>query len=176
MKLVVGLGNPDPAHVYHRHNVGFMMVDYLSQKTGAGSFQTKFKAHYVKVIWQGHQIIFLKPMTYVNLSGHAVVACASFFKVEPPQTLVISDDLDLPQGKIRFRTQGGHGGHNGLRSIIEQWGHNDFCRMRIGIGRPKQKQSVSDFVLSNYTKDELTALEELKPQVDEHFSNFLEKH
>ena len=173
MKMIVGLGNPDSAYMSNRHNIGFMMVDYLAQKIGFSAFQTKFNAQYLKVTWEKHQMIFLKPMTYMNLSGHAVVECAHFFKIEPFQTIVISDDLDLPQGQIRFRTHGGHGGHNGLRSIIEQWGKNDFHRIRIGIGRPQHQQSVSDYVLSNYTKEELILLEELKPQVWEHFDHFL---
>ena len=176
MKMIVGLGNPDPAYCNNRHNVGFMMIDFLAQEMGVNTFQSKFSAQYAKVNWKKHQLILLKPMTYMNLSGQAVVACSQFFKIDPPQTVVISDDLDLAQGKIRVRQSGGHGGHNGLRSIIEKLGRNDFYRIRIGIGRPNTKQSVSDYVLSNYTTEEQTILEELKPKFCEHLYHFIENH
>ena len=154
MKIIVGLGNPGSQYQDTLHNAGFMAVDHLSDKIGQGTWGQKFKGVIMKGQWQGKGFLLLKPQTYMNLSGESVQACLSFYKADIEDVLVIADDLDLPIGKLRFRTSGGHGGHNGLRNIIQLCGSNRFQRIKIGIGRPKGSSSVSNHVLGKAPKAE----------------------
>lgn len=148
--LVVGLGNPGPKYAGHRHNVGFLVVDELARR-GAASFRQKFHGQFARARLAGglEDSLLLEPMTYMNRSGISVGAAASFFKVAPAETLVIHDDLDLPFGDVRLKSGGGHGGHNGLRSLFEHFG-SDFHRIRCGIGRPIRGGDVSGYVLSDF--------------------------
>ena len=154
MKLVVGLGNPGKEYEGTPHNVGFQAVDILLQQLGLSEFQQKFQSLLLRTYLKGEACIFLKPQTHMNRSGKAVSECANFYKIPVENVVVISDDLDLPPGKARFRDGGGHGGHNGLRSIIDSLGSSQFCRVRIGIGRPSRKQDVVEHVLSRWSKSE----------------------
>ena len=149
--LVVGLGNPGPKYSAHRHNIGFMATDEPARQAGA-SFREKFKGQFTKAIVNRHDAWLLEPMTFMNRSGVSVGAAGAFFGVPPEQTIVIHDELDLPFGAVRVKVGGGHGGHNGLRSIFEHYGRN-FVRVRCGIGRPKHGD-VSNYVLSNFGGDE----------------------
>ena len=149
--LIAGLGNPGPKYSAHRHNIGFMVVNELAQRAGA-SFREKFKGQFTKSMVGRHDAWLLEPMTFMNRSGVSVGAAGAFFGVEQAQTIVVHDELDLPFGAIRVKVGGGHGGHNGLRSIFEHFGR-DFVRVRCGIGRPKHGD-VSNFVLSNFDGDE----------------------
>ncbi|RLB60907.1 MAG: aminoacyl-tRNA hydrolase [Deltaproteobacteria bacterium] len=156
MLLVVGLGNPGSEYAAHRHNVGFMTVDEVARRSGAGLSRSKFSGEIVRTSIEDVETLLLKPMTYMNCSGDSVQPCAAFFKIPPPSIIVIHDDLDLPFGTIRLKQGGGHAGHNGLRSIIGRLSTPDFCRVRIGIGRPPPEfqGEVSDYVLSGFRSSE----------------------
>ncbi len=149
MWLVVGLGNPGKEYASHRHNVGFMAIDALASSLGADPFRAKFSGEWTRASKGDLDVVFLKPMTFMNLSGQSVQPAAAFFKVAPSEVLVLHDELDIPFGDVRLKMGGGHAGHNGLRSIIERLGTPDFARLRIGIGRPPPgfRGEVADFVL-----------------------------
>lgn len=153
IRLFVFLGNPGKEYENTRHNAGFLFCDYLYPNA---SWQMKFHSLYAQ---EGTKKI-LKPVTYMNLSGTAVSECTSFFKIKPEEVLVIHDDLELPFGKAKIQQGGGLKGHNGLKSIKERLGSNDFYRLKIGIGRPKYGD-VRVFVTSPFTKDESITLEQL---------------
>lgn len=146
MTLVVGLGNPDLQYKNNRHNVGFMVIDALLDDHPLAEKITKsnFKGELFKV----PSMLLLKPTTYMNLSGESVRAVDDYFK--PEQIIVIHDDLDLPFGTLRFKIGGGHGGHNGLRSIDAHIGA-EYIRVRIGIGKPLHKSDVANYVLSDFS-------------------------
>lgn len=150
MKLIVGLGNPDKQYINTRHNVGFMVLDDFANATNLNfKPERKFKGD----ICLTKEFILLKPMTYMNLSGESVQAVSSYYKILPKDILVISDDFNLPFEKLRLRASGSAGGHNGLKSIIQQLGSMEFNRLRVGIGDPGN-DSV-DFVLGKFSKNEL---------------------
>ena len=147
MKLVVGLGNPGEKYANTLHNVGFQSIDAFASEKGWGVPSQKKSSEFWKNSLKTHQVILLKPLTYMNLSGQAVSKFLQYYKISDDDTLVISDDIDLAPGKIRYRLSGSHGGHNGLRNIIQHIGSN-FKRLRIGVGRPNDKENVSGYVLS----------------------------
>jgi len=150
--LIVGLGNPGPNYSQNRHNIGFMVIDELISRFNAQKISSppcngelfKFSTHFL-----------LKPLTFMNLSGDAVVRVKNFYKIE--QVIVIHDDLDLPFGTLRFKSGGGHGGHNGLKSTDERISR-DYIRVRMGIGKPKYKGEVVSYVLGNFNDEELKHL------------------
>ncbi|MED5483402.1 MAG: aminoacyl-tRNA hydrolase [SAR324 cluster bacterium] len=154
MKLVAGLGNPGKEYEGTPHNVGFKVVDILLKELGLSNFQKKFHSQYLRTSLKGDACIFLKPQTYMNRSGLAVVECVNYYNIRVEDIVVISDDIELPPGKARFRDGGGHGGHNGLRSIIDSLGNRDFRRVRIGIGRPSGERNVAGHVLNRWSIDE----------------------
>ena len=134
--LVVGLGNPGSKYALTRHNIGFMVLGHLSQRWKLSAAQSKFKSALWEANQASHKVFLLAPQTFMNLSGEAVQEIVSFYKLDPAKDcIVVSDDLDLPPGRIRIRKSGGPGGHNGLRSIIECLGTETFARLRVGIGR-----------------------------------------
>jgi len=134
VKLIVGLGNPGPQYTGTRHNVGFEVVDELGRRHGISLGREKFHAWYGLGHVVGEQVLLLKPTTYMNRSGRAVVAAGRFYKLELDDLLVIADDLALPTGRLRLRVQGSAGSHKGLQDIIERAGSEAWCRLRIGIG------------------------------------------
>jgi PTH1 family peptidyl-tRNA hydrolase len=152
LRAVIGLGNPGPRYSATRHNVGFMVVDELARRAGA-SWQAKFKARTTKVSVAGADLWLLAPETFMNLSGESAQPFAAFYRLAPEEILVVHDDLDLDFGTLRLKRGGGHGGHNGLRSLIDRLASREFMRLRIGIGRPA-KGDVSDWVLSTFSVDE----------------------
>ena len=154
MKLVAGLGNPGREYEGTPHNIGFQVVDLLVEKLGIPRFQQKFQSQFCRTSIEGEACILIKPQTYMNRSGQAVAECASFYKIPIENIVVISDDLDLPPGRARFRDGGGHGGHNGIRSIIDSLGNRQFRRVRFGIGRPTGKRDIVGHVLSRWSKTE----------------------
>ena len=156
MKLIVGLGNIGDKYIFTRHNAGFMVLDAWSVKEGF-SFkeETKFKAFIARY----EDIIFVKPTTFMNLSGESVIAIMNYFKIDIKDVLIVYDDLSLDLGKIRFRPQGSDGGHNGIKSIIQHLGSSNFTRVKIGTG-PQPSIKSENFVLQNFSKEQL---EELKP-------------
>jgi PTH1 family peptidyl-tRNA hydrolase len=149
--LVAGLGNPGREYEQTRHNVGWLVVDELARRHG-GSFRSKFSGQLSEVRAGDQKLALLKPETYMNESGRSIGAAARFFKVDPGALLVVHDDVDLESERLQARLGGGLAGHNGLRSIAQLLGTNDFLRLRIGVGRPGRgdRRSVSDFVLAKF--------------------------
>ena len=152
--LIVGLGNPGEKYESTRHNIGFSFIDKFSEQINSPITDSKFNSLYSNVNKDGKKLLLLKPQTYMNDSGVAVKKVKDFFKISSNQTIVIYDDLDLQVGQIKIKDTGGSGGHNGVNSIIENIGNNDFIRIRIGIGKPLEKSMTNKYVLSKFTKDE----------------------
>ncbi len=149
INLIVGLGNPGREYQQTRHNAGFLFVDRVAETHGLVlRSERRFKGDLAR--WQdaGHDCRLLKPATFMNRSGQAVTAVADFYRLAPEQILVAHDELDLPPGTVRLKRGGGHGGHNGLRDIIQQLGSQDFLRLRIGIGHPGDRDAVTPYVLA----------------------------
>jgi PTH1 family peptidyl-tRNA hydrolase len=153
MKLIVGLGNPGAKYRDTLHNVGFKALDSLADSLRESQWSQKFKGEFIRGRMGNDAFVVLKPMTYMNISGESVLACLQFFKLELEDMLVVSDDIDRPLGSLRYRKSGGHGGHNGLRSIIQLCGGSNFHRIKIGIGRPEGPMDVSNYVLSKLTSE-----------------------
>jgi PTH1 family peptidyl-tRNA hydrolase len=158
MHIITGLGNIGSQYELTRHNVGFMVIDSMATKLANTSNinKTNFNADVLK---SGYNLL-VKPKTYMNNSGQSVTAIKDYYKVENENIIVIHDDLDLPFGTVKFKRGGGHGGHNGLRSLDAHIG-NDYLRVRIGIGKPQEKGNVANYVLSNFSKEELNKLEDI---------------
>ncbi|WP_316572796.1 aminoacyl-tRNA hydrolase [Neobacillus sp. YIM B06451] len=154
MKLIVGLGNPGRQYADTRHNIGFAVVERLSDKLGIPLDQLKHKGMFGMGHYKGEKVILLMPLTYMNLSGESIRAAMDFYKIGMEDILVIYDDLDLPVGKIRLRQKGSPGGHNGIKSTIAHLGTADFNRIRIGISRPPAGMAVPDYVLGRFRKEE----------------------
>ncbi|KAK4283704.1 hypothetical protein QN277_000629 [Acacia crassicarpa] len=153
--LVVGLGNPGKKYAGTRHNVGFELVDAIAEAEGIPMSSVSFKALFGKGVIGDAPVILAKPQTFMNLSGESVGAIVSYYKIPLKQVLLVFDDLDLPFGKLRLLPKGGHGGHNGMKSIISHFkGSSDFPRLRIGIGRPPGKMDPVAFVMRPFTKQE----------------------
>jgi peptidyl-tRNA hydrolase, PTH1 family len=152
--LVVGLGNPGPQYENTRHNVGFQIIDTIAERSGAGTPREKWGASVVETRLGDERVLLCKPMEFMNLSGQAVTRVAQFWKIDPARAVVVHDDLDLPLGRLKLGAGGGHGGHNGVRSILAEWGRADFARVRCGIGRPVAGKSGSGYVLGAFAKDE----------------------
>lgn len=165
MFLVVGLGNPGNEYAATRHNVGFMVVDELARRFGVSVDHGKWQAHSAQIVLWGSQICFLKPSTFMNLSGQAVAKYVDFYKMQPEQIVVIHDDLDMASGRVKLVAGGGAGGHNGIRSLIQCLGGKEFLRLKIGIGRPGKLNDysgmpVEKYVLAPLAPDEKMLLEQ----------------
>lgn len=161
LKLVVGLGNPGGQYDKTRHNIGFIVIDYLAEKLNIKVDKVKFKS----IIGEGfagtEKMVLAKPQTYMNLSGEAVLDMVQWYKIDPKDILVIYDDMDLPVGKIRLRMQGSAGGHNGMKSIIYLIQTDKFARLRVGIGRPDNQNMESvNFVLGKFSDNEAELMSE----------------
>ena len=154
MRLIVGLGNPGKKYEQTRHNVGFLVVDELLKELNLSLDQEGFKSFYTTYFYKGEKIIICKPQTYMNLSGEAVSELVSYYKISHEDIVVIYDDLDLPMGKLRLRTSGSSGGHNGIKNIINLLGDQNIKRIRIGISRD-DKYDVKDYVLSKISGEDL---------------------
>ncbi len=160
MKLIVGLGNPGKEYERTRHNVGFMVIDELAKRFAISLDQLKFKGLFGAGTVDGEKIILLKPLTYMNLSGESIRPLMDYYKIDIEDFIIMYDDLDLPIGKLRLRTKGSAGGHNGVKSTIAHLGTQDFNRIRIGIDRPKNGMKVPDYVLGRFTNEEQSPLAE----------------
>ncbi len=161
MFLVVGLGNPGADYEKTRHNIGFIFIDQLADKLKIPVTKPLLKSLTGKTTLAGKAVILAKPQTYMNLSGNSVAALMNWFKLPLQGLIVVHDDIDLPLGKIRIKTGGGHGGQKGLESIISQMGSNEFVRLKIGIGRPPLLDfQVSDWVLGRFTEEENIVIRE----------------
>ena len=153
--LVAGLGNPGREYERTRHNVGWLVLDELARRHG-GSWRSKFSGSLAEVRVDGSRVALLKPETYMNESGRSVAAAMRFFKVQPESLLIVHDDVDLEPGRLQARRGGGLAGHNGLRSLAQHLGTQDFLRLRIGVGRPERgdPRPVKDWVLSAFASEE----------------------
>jgi PTH1 family peptidyl-tRNA hydrolase len=152
--LVVGLGNPGREYAQTRHNVGFQIVTQLAETHGLNFSRMQSKALVATGRIGDARVVLAKPQTWMNESGKALGPLARFYKVEIAQLLIIHDDLDIPPGTLRLRSEGGSGGHKGMRSIIERLGRQDFPRLRVGVGRPPGRMDAADYVLQPFTRDE----------------------
>ena len=152
--LVVGLGNPGREYASNRHNVGWMVLDELARRQGA-SWRSKFDGRLAELRLDGHRVALLAPETYMNESGRSIAAAARFFKTPVESVLVVHDDVDLEEGRLQARLGGGLGGHNGLRSIAQALGTQEFLRLRVGVGRPGRgdRRSVADYVLASFERE-----------------------
>ncbi len=160
MRLLVGLGNPGSEHVGNRHNIGFMVVQEIARRHGFPQWRRRFQGVATEATIAAERVLLLMPGTYMNESGRAVGEAAHFYKLALSDIAVVHDELDLPPGKVRVKTGGGIAGHNGLRSITAHVG-NDYCRVRVGIGHPGDKNLVYRYVLSDFAKDERPWVEAL---------------
>ena len=156
MKLVVGLGNPGSKYQNHRHNLGFMVVDELAKSWSADPFREKFNGQFSRARRDSGEVVLLKPMTYMNLSGESIQKALAFFKLSAADLVVVHDELDLPFGTLKVKVGGGAAGHNGLKSIVQHCGGPDFLRVRVGVGRPPQRGA--DHVLSDFSREECAEL------------------
>jgi len=165
IRLIVGLGNPGREYEATRHNVGFLWVDELARAQKL-NFRSEAKFHGLTARGQlhGHEVLLLKPQTFMNVSGRSVGALVQFYKIAPAEMLVVHDELDLPPGVARLKMGGGHGGHNGLKDIIAHLGSKDFWRLRLGIGHPGERDVVADYVLSDPRREERELIEDAMQQ------------
>ena len=154
MKLLVGLGNPGPDYARTRHNVGFLVADEVARLTGAGFTLRKFGAEVAEAVAGGERFWIVKPQTYMNHSGEAVGAAMRFWKLEPADLVVVHDDLELDSFRVQVKVGGGHGGHNGLKSVNAHVGTPDYARVRVGVGRPPAQVDPADWVLGRFPRSE----------------------
>lgn len=159
--LVVGLGNPGREYKNNRHNVGFMLLDHLSDILEMKFSRVQANAIIAQALYKDNKIILAKPQTFMNLSGKAVRGLTRFYKVPLENVIVVHDDIDLPLGSIRLRHDGGSGGQKGMESILEYIGTEEFTRVRIGIGRPPGTEAAADYVLKDFSRAELDSLSDV---------------
>jgi PTH1 family peptidyl-tRNA hydrolase len=178
VKLIVGLGNPGSRYQWTRHNAGFMVLDRLSHLAGIPVGKKGSIGLSGEGFWHGQRLILLKPQAFMNLSGRSVAEVSRFHKIPSEEIIVVHDDLDIPFGRVRLKKGGGHGGHNGLRSILSDIGTGDFIRLRIGIGRPV-RGDVVDYVLQPFSVNEMqdlaSVLDGAVDTLESVFSDGLEK-
>ncbi len=150
----MGLGNPGPEYENSKHNIGFRVIDLWCRDLGLSLKSLRFRAKHIRSAFRGNNIIFLCPLTFMNLSGESVRACADYYALETNRILIIHDDLDLPLGRIKVVRDRGPGGHKGVSSIIRHLGSAGFCRVKIGIGHPRYGETVENYVLAPFYADE----------------------
>ena len=161
MWLIVGLGNPGTKYYNTRHNIGFQALDAVAGELFVTRFKSRFDGLWAETVMNDEKCGLLKPMTYMNNSGHAVAKAAKFYKIPAQKVIVMHDDLDLHPGRIKYKQGGGHGGHNGLKSIDAQLGDSNYHRIRLGIGHPGTGGDVSAYVLSPFGKSDAGAIGEM---------------
>jgi PTH1 family peptidyl-tRNA hydrolase len=165
MKLIVGLGNPGKRYAHNRHNIGFRCIDLLAKRNSLQIKRSQCQSKVGGGTIAGVEVVLARPQTFVNVSGEAVKGLMHKCRISVDDLIIICDDLDLPAGKVRIRHNGGSGGHNGLKSIIAEIGTQDFCRIKIGIGRPPgeeagmDEEAVISYVLSDFSPDEVQLIE-----------------
>lgn len=157
--LIVGLGNPGKEYENSRHNCGFLAIDALSKKLNCKVDKAKFQGLYGQTTYNGHKLFLLKPMTFMNLSGRSVLQLSAYFNIPPQRIIVLFDDISLVPGRLRVRSDGSAGGHNGIKSIIAEIGSQEFPRVKIGVGgKPNPEYDLADWVLSKFSSSEEKAL------------------
>lgn len=166
--LIVGLGNPGKEYAHTRHNCGFQAIDLLAEMLNCKIDKGKFQGLYGQATYQGKKLFLLKPQTYMNLSGRSVLQLSAYYNIPPTRIVVLFDDISLDPGKLRIRASGSAGGHNGIKSIIQELGSQDFPRVKIGVGaKPNPQQDLADWVLSGFNPSEKKALETALPHAAE---------
>jgi len=173
MKLLVGLGNPGPEYARNRHNIGFMALDAVASALSFGPWKRRFQGETCEGLIGGDKVVALKPLTYMNLSGQSVGEAARFLKIPPSDIVVIHDELDLPPAKLRTKIGGGHGGHNGLKSIDAHLGTKDYVRVRLGIGHPGDKNLVADYVLHDFGKGDMAWVHDMVDAIADNLATLL---
>lgn len=162
MKLIVGLGNPGSKYQMTRHNIGFMVIDALVEIHRGGSFKQEHKAHTQKLLLSSQPILLAKPQTYMNNSGESVRALVDYYNIDISDLLIIHDDIDQAFGAMKYQKKRGHGGQNGIRSIHQHLGTNDYARLKMGVGRPSHPaQDVANYVLQDFSRSELKDLPDI---------------
>jgi len=172
MKCIVGLGNIGKRFESTRHNIGFEVIDYILDRNNFSLDKQKFKGAYTIERLNQEKVMFIEPLTLMNLSGEAVAPLMNYYDIDVDDLIVLYDDLDLPQGEIRLRQKGSAGGHNGMKSIIKMLGTDQFKRIRIGVDRPSGGMSVPDYVLQKFSKQEMVTME----KVIEHSARAVESY
>jgi PTH1 family peptidyl-tRNA hydrolase len=167
VKIIVGLGNPGIQYRMSRHNIGFQVMDHLAVINHLSVRTKRFKSLYGAGWIDSQQVVLVKPMTFMNRSGEAVKKATDFFHLKLEDLVVVHDDLDLPFGRLRFKRRGGDGGHQGIRSITERMGGNNFLRLKVGIGRPPQGMDPAEYVLDVFGKIERPHLNQILSQASE---------
>ena len=160
MYLIIGLGNPEEEYSKTRHNMGFNTINKIAEKYNIQVNKSKFQGLYESALIEGQKVILIKPQTYMNLSGNCVKEFVDFYKIENENILIVYDDMDIEPGKVKIRKKGSAGGHNGMKSIIQLLGTEDFPRIRIGIGRPEHKGDDINYVIGAISEEDKNTLEE----------------
>ena len=163
--LIAGLGNPGDKYKNNRHNIGFQIIDTYLTYFSQNKLIDKFDSEYTSINFKENKLHIIKPKTFMNESGIAVNKCINFFKIPLENLIVIYDEMDLSPGNIKIKFGGGSAGHNGIKSIINYLGSEKFTRVRVGIGKPVNKEKISSYVLSNFTNDELNLFNEIKTNI-----------
>jgi PTH1 family peptidyl-tRNA hydrolase len=159
--LIAGLGNPGPKYKNTRHNIGFKVINQWGDDLNVRLSGRRFQSFNTQTRFKGNRILLLRPLTYMNRSGESIRACVDYYRIEPENVLVVHDDLDLPLGKIKVAKNGGAGGHKGVMSLVQHLGTKNFHRIKVGIDRPRYRESVENFVLSPFYKDERKIVEDV---------------
>ena len=173
--LIAGLGNPGRKYANTRHNVGFKAIEQMAQVWHIAIDTRKFKVRFGRGHYNGAQIILAQPMAYMNCSGPPVCQLAAYFNIPVEQTLIVHDDIEIEKGRLKIKAKGGHGGHNGLKSISEAFGGGNFPRIRLGIGRPAAPMEVTDYVLGRFSPAEWRDFEPTIDRAEKAVATILEK-
>ncbi len=172
MKLIVGLGNPGSLYEKTRHNIGFHYIDLYVKTKNLGPFKEKFNGLYLKTIIDNQEILFLKPLSYMNLSGEVVLKFVNYYKIKVEDILVIHDDLDIPLGKLKLKQDSSSGGHNGIKNIILNLDSKNFKQLKIGISKDFQIET-KDYVLGKFSDKEMLIIEKLNQVIIELLDDYL---
>jgi PTH1 family peptidyl-tRNA hydrolase len=175
MKLIAGLGNPGREYVGTRHNVGFEVIDQLASRVGLTSSRNRFEGETLDGVIAGEKVLLLKPLTFMNLSGKAVQGAMAFYQLTPPDILVVLDDLALPCGKLRIRSGGSSGGHNGLKDIERALGTPQYPRLRLGIDASPPYMDAKDYVLARFTDDQRKLIDPAVARATDAVTMWIEK-
>ncbi len=174
--LIVGLGNPGKEYERTRHNCGFQAIDILAEKLGCKIDKSKFQGLYGQTTYKGKKLYLLKPLTFMNLSGRSVLQLSAYFNIPPSRIIVLFDDISLQPGRLRIRADGSAGGHNGIKSIIQELGSQEFPRVKIGVGaKPNAQQDLADWVLSGFDPADRKAVDAALPHAGDAALCILEK-
>ena len=176
MKIIIGLGNPGKEYENTRHNFGFMFIDYLEKKYSVSKKKEKLNSQIFETTINGGKVVLVKPLTYMNLSGDAVIQIKKWYKVQNEDILIVYDDIDIEFETIRYRDSGSGGTHNGMKNIVQVLKSTGISRLRLGVGKPKyENQLLANYVLEKFSKEELNKITNIFNQAEEKVIDFLDK-